>query len=84
MSLADHHTWVTTAATSLTLPGETLWQAMCAEWASNYLDSENAKPVVQAVADLLLATPTAISSPTVHLPLFERSRDAFEHQEIPT
>lgn len=81
MSLADHHDWVNAAATSLTIPGETLWQAMCAEWATNYLDAETAKPVIQVVADLLLASPTTVSSPTVRLPLFERSRDAFEDQE---
>lgn len=78
MAQADHHDWVNSAATSLTLPGETLWQAMCAEWATSCLSAEAAKPIVQAVADLLLASPTTISSPTVRLPLFERSRDAFE------
>lgn len=81
LSLTDHHEWINVAATSLTLPGETLWQAMCAEWASNYLDAETAKSTVQIVADLLLGTPTTVSSPTVRLPLFERSRDAFEDQE---
>ena len=80
MSLADHHEWVNAAASRLTLPGETLWQAMCAEWATNCLDADAAKLVVQAVADLLLAKPTAVSSPTVRLPLFERSPDAFEDQ----
>lgn len=80
MSLTDHHDWVNAAATKLTLPGDTLWQAMCAEWATNCLDAATAKPIIQVVADLLLATPTAISSPTVRLPLFERSPDAFEDQ----
>jgi hypothetical protein len=80
MSLTDHHDWVNAAATKLTLPGETLWQAMCAEWATNCLDSATAKPIIQAIADLLLATPTTVSSPIVRLPLFERSRDAFEDQ----
>ena len=34
MSLTDHHDWIKSAATKLVLPGETLWQAMCAEWAN--------------------------------------------------
>jgi predicted ATPase len=80
MSLTDHHDWVGAAATRLVLPGETLWQAMCAEWASLCLDAPTAKKVIQPIADLLLATPTSVSSPTVRMPLFERSRDAFEDQ----
>ena len=80
MSLTDHHDWITAAATRLTLPGDTLWQAMCAEWAGNCLDALTAKQVLQPIADLLLSTPTAVSSPTLQMPLFERSRDAFEDQ----
>lgn len=80
MSLTDHHDWVNAAATKLTLPGETLWQAMCAEWATTCLPSTIAKPLIQSVADLMLAQPTAVSSPIVRLPLFEQSPDAFEDQ----
>lgn len=80
MALTDHHDWVNAAATKLTLPGDTLWQAMCAEWATACLKSDVAKPIVQGIADLLLAQPTSVSSPTVKLPLFERSPDAFEDQ----
>ena len=80
MSLTDHHDWVSVAATRLILPGETLWQAMSAEWASTCLDAATAKRVIQPIADLLLASPTSVSSPIVRLPLFERSRDAFEDQ----
>jgi predicted ATPase len=80
MSLTDHHDWVAAAATRLILPGETLWQAMCAEWALLCLDAPTAKKVIQPIADLLLPTPTSVSSPIVRMPLFERSRDAFEDQ----
>lgn len=79
MALTDSHDWVNAAASKLTLPGETLWQAMCAEWATTCLDSETAKPLIQIISDLLLQ-PTQVSSPTVRLPLFERSVDAFEDQ----
>lgn len=80
MALTDHHDWVKQAASSLTLPGETLWQAMCAEWATTILDTQTAKPIVQTISDLLLAQPTQVSSPTVRLPLFEQSADACEDQ----
>lgn len=79
MSLSDHHDWVKSAGDALTLPSETLWQAMCAEWSTNFLDGERAKAVVNVVSDLLLE-PLAISSPTVRLPLFERLPSAFEDQ----
>lgn len=80
MALTDHHDWINAAASRLTLPGETLWQAMCAEWATALLNQETAKPIIQLIADLLLAQPTPVSSPTVRLPLFERSFDAFADQ----
>lgn len=32
--LADHHEWVRFAANQLRCGGDTLWQAMCAEWAA--------------------------------------------------
>ena len=79
MALSNHHDWVNQAASNLTLPGETLWQAMCAEWATTILDSESAKPIVQKVGDLLLTKPMTISSPTVQLPLFARSVDVQEN-----
>jgi len=81
MVLTDHHDWIKSAATKLVLPGEILWQAMAAEWAINCLDKTVAKQTIQSISDLLIARPTAISSPTVRLPLFERSVDAFEDQE---
>jgi hypothetical protein len=71
---------VNAAASKLTLPGETLWQAMCAEWAATCLSAETAKPIIQDIADLMVAKPMAVSSPIMRLPLFERSRDAFEDQ----
>lgn len=79
-SLTNHHDWVNTAATTLQLSGETLWQAMCAEWSINCLQKAEATAIIQGIADLMLASPQAISSPIVRLPLFERSRDVFEDQ----
>lgn len=81
MSLTDHHDWLSVAASRLVLSSDHLWQAMCAEWANLCFSGAEASSFVQPVSDLLLATPTSVSSPTVRLPLFEQSRDAFEDQE---
>jgi hypothetical protein len=67
-------------ATKLILPGEILWQAMAAEWSINCSDQDAAKQPIQSISDVLMAKPTTISSPTVRLPLFERSPDAFDDQ----
>jgi hypothetical protein len=80
-SLANHHDWVSHAASQLQLAGETLWQAMCAIWATKCLPKTEAMALVQGIQDLFLATPETVSSPTVRLPLFERSQDAFADQE---
>jgi energy-coupling factor transporter ATP-binding protein EcfA2 len=53
MALSDHHDWVRHGANQLLCGGETLWQAMCAEWAQKCLSAEEASRVVQAVADVL-------------------------------
>jgi hypothetical protein len=66
------------------LSGDTLWHAMCREWATLCLTEVEAKKCIQSITDLLLADPTTASSPNVSLPLFERSRDAFEDQVTPT
>jgi predicted ATPase len=53
MTLGDHHGWVNQAASQLVIGGDTLWQAMCAEWAKNALSDDEAKPVVEAVEYVL-------------------------------
>lgn len=52
MALDDHHEWVRYAASKLLLSGETLWQAMCADWATR-LHSEEAKKVITPIEDVL-------------------------------
>ena len=78
MSLTDHHDWVMSAASKLVLPGETLWQSLCQEWANSFLSAANATPIIQAISDLMMAKPSAVSSPIVRLPLFERPDDVFD------
>jgi predicted ATPase len=82
----DHHTWVSYAASRLTLGGETLWQAMCAEWANLCLPEADAKAVAEPIEDVLsgiesyrAAVPVTTvpaeakeTSPTGQTPLFEQ------------
>jgi predicted ATPase len=71
MALTDHHDWVRFAASALTLGGDTLWQAMCAEWAKTCFPGDDAKAIAQAVEDVLIgvkpyeavATATAALAP---------------------
>ncbi|MFT3731468.1 MAG: AAA family ATPase [Hyphomicrobium sp.] len=52
MTLNDHHDWVRSAATTLMCGGDTLWQAMCAEWAKEASTSAVA-PVVDVIEQSL-------------------------------
>lgn len=52
MTLSDHHDWVRVAANRLMCGGDTLWQAMCAEWAKS-LSERDALQIVQPIADVL-------------------------------
>lgn len=54
MALPDHHQWLSNAASALFLASETLWQAMCAEWATVCLADDEAKIIAQAVHDALI------------------------------
>jgi len=52
MAVGDHHEWIRFAANQLMCGGETLWQAMCAEWAK-MLPADEAAKVVQPIEDIL-------------------------------
>jgi predicted ATPase len=53
MTVPDHHAWVSDAATRLFLGSDTLWQAMCAEWATTCLLKTDARRVTQLIDDVL-------------------------------
>jgi predicted ATPase len=53
MLLGNHHDWVRTAASELVLPGDFLWQAMCAEWARSCLGQDEVERIGQAVDDAI-------------------------------
>ncbi len=63
MALPDHHQWLPQAASNLFLASETLWQAMCAEWASKCLDPEEGKAIAQAVEDALIGVGSSPPQP---------------------
>lgn len=65
MNLADHHAWVRHAATQLVVSPETLWQAMCAEWAVKCLSSEEAEATTQPIEEALNAGLMASAQPAV-------------------
>ncbi len=52
MGSGDHHGWVTFAANELRCGGNTLWQAMCAEWAMSLTVTEY-EGVVNPIIDAL-------------------------------
>jgi predicted ATPase len=66
MLLDDHHEWVRFAATKLLLGGDTLWQAMCAEWATTILAPQEAAKIKLPIEDALVNSGSAIS-PSVSL-----------------
>ena len=52
VAIDDHHEWVRFAASKLLLGGDTLWQAMCADWASR-VSPEKADVVIKSIEDVL-------------------------------
>jgi predicted ATPase len=65
MALPDHHQWLSFAATALFLSGETLWQAMCAAWATHCLNGEEAKATAQVIEDALIDVGSPAQAPAV-------------------
>jgi predicted ATPase len=57
MTHADHHEWVTHAATPLSLNEDILWQAMCAEWATSCLDTGVADALIEQITDTIAGIP---------------------------
>jgi hypothetical protein len=53
MTLGDAHEWLRFAANQLLCDGDSLGQAMCAEWAQKCLPKERADEIVNVIADAL-------------------------------
>lgn len=58
MTLADHHEWVKAAANSMMCGSDTLWHALCSEWADVTLRGE-VQYLLDQVADVLANAPNA-------------------------
>lgn len=54
MTLDDHHEWVSSAASTLVVPGSYLWQAMCSVWSRDCLLPDEAQRIIQHIDDSLL------------------------------
>lgn len=53
----DHHDWIDDAATKLVLPGDSLWQSMCSEWAAKLIPQDTQR-VTQPIEDALIGLRT--------------------------
>lgn len=53
MTLPDAHDWIDDAASKLLVGGNTLWQAMSAEWVKLKVDAKVAAPIVDAIGGAL-------------------------------
>lgn len=82
MALPDHHQWITNAASQLILSRTTLWQAMCAEWATNCLDPHEAEAIAQVVEDALIGV-IASKAATRAAPSTAHDAEADEASEVP-
>jgi hypothetical protein len=55
MTIGDAHEWVMSAAKTLSLGGDVLWQVFCAAWAAECLSKLEANKIVLPVMDALVA-----------------------------
>lgn len=58
MTLGNHHEWVRSAATKLTMSGNVLWHMMCAEWAGTSLHRDIADAVIAPIETALIKAET--------------------------
>ena len=52
--LQNHHEWVKFAADRLSVTGNALWQAMCAEWCAKVISDEDADKVGDALLETIV------------------------------
>jgi hypothetical protein len=53
MTISDHHEWVMSAAKTLLLGGDVLWQTFCATWSSACLSKMDADKIVLPIMDAI-------------------------------
>lgn len=57
ITIGDHHEWVMSAAKTLSLGGDVLWQVFCAAWAVECLSKIEADKIVLPVMEALIEKP---------------------------
>jgi predicted ATPase len=53
LAITNHHDWVPEAAKRLTVAGNILWHAMCAEWVSKRMKDADYDKIVQYIEELM-------------------------------
>jgi hypothetical protein len=51
MTITDHHEWVASVASKMHIGNDTLWQAMCGQWAGNCLKKEEAQNIIKPMRE---------------------------------
>ena len=54
MTIGDHHEWVMSAAKTLSIGGDVLWQTLCAAYASTCLEKHRAAQIVDPILEALI------------------------------
>src|ERR1700687_5156767 len=67
MSLPDHHEWITYASNKLVLSSDALWQAMCSEWATQCVATDDVKNIIQPIEDALDKVLMTFTPPTISI-----------------
>ena len=53
MTSSDHHEWVQLASSKIHISGDTLWQAMCAQWVGNCLSRDESDKIITPIKETL-------------------------------
>jgi len=53
MTSTDHHEWLISASSKIHIGSDTMWQAMCAQWAGNCLTQTEAELIVNPIKEAL-------------------------------
>jgi predicted ATPase len=55
MSISDEHEWVMSAARTMSIGGDVLWQILCATWATSCLAKTEAAKIIEPILEALIS-----------------------------
>jgi len=55
MTIGDHHEWVSSAAKTLSLGGDVLWQTFCAAWSADCLSKLESDKIILPIMEALIS-----------------------------